>query len=153
MFRWMFHKMLRSFEARYGYDAGYAHEILDRGGVDAFLRFAAVQSLGGYSRDVPRDALFAARLAAIVHEDCGPCTQLTVRMAEEAGVPAALLEVVVRRRDEDLPEDVRLAVAFVRSAMAREPEADGLRGHPTVHDYQVASAADLMDRFSGSTTR
>ncbi|MGE0490552.1 MAG: hypothetical protein AB7S38_15200 [Vulcanimicrobiota bacterium] len=127
MFTWLSRKMIRKFEARYGYDAAYLHDILQTGGPGALLRVALVQSMGAYDRDVPRDALFAARLAAIVAEDCGPCAQLTVRMAEEAGVPGTILAAVVAGDDEALPAEVRLAVEFVRHALARDPEADQLR--------------------------
>lgn len=127
MLRWMLHKMLRRFEARYSYDAAYAHEILDDAGAGAFLRFGAVQLMGAYARDLPAEALHAARLAAIIEEDCGPCAQLTVRMAEEARISHDVLSAVIRKEDHSLPPDVRLVVQFVRHAMARDEAADELR--------------------------
>jgi len=127
MLKWMLHKMLRGFESRYAYDAAYCHEILDVAGAGAFLRFWMVQGMGAWARDLPDEALHAARLAAIIEEDCGPCAQLSVRMAEEARISDTILSAVVRRDDEALPPDVRLAVQFVRSALARDDSADELR--------------------------
>jgi len=34
-----------------------------------------LMEFGEYCDDVPRDAMFAARLAGTTAEDCGPCTQ------------------------------------------------------------------------------
>lgn len=127
MLRWMLHKMLRAFESRYAYDAAYCHEILDVAGGPAFLRFWMVQGMGAYAADLPAEVLHAARLAAIIEEDCGPCAQLTVQMAEEARISEAVLSAVIRKDDAALPPDVRLAVQFVRSAMARDEAADELR--------------------------
>lgn len=127
MLRWLIERKIGAFERDYDYDMAYAREILDAAGPRALLRFARAQPLGTYQGGVPRDAWFAARVAAIAAEDCGPCTQLNVTMAERAGVPAPLLRAVIAGDDDALPDDARLTVAFVRAAHARRPEADALR--------------------------
>ena len=93
MVRWIIRNRLAAFEARYGYDLGYARELL---AVDrrAFFAYARLTALSSYRRDVPRDAYFAAKLVGALTEDCGPCTQLVVAMALEAGVAAGTIAAV-----------------------------------------------------------
>ncbi|MCB1034220.1 MAG: hypothetical protein KDD47_10345 [Acidobacteria bacterium] len=55
---------------------------------------------------LPVEAHYVARVAAMLAEDCGPCTQLNLRMALEAGVEKGLLEALIHRPDE-LPEPLR----------------------------------------------
>ena len=46
---------------------------------------------------VPIDASFAAKIVGALAEDCGPCTQLVVDMALEAGMAKDQIEAVLRR--------------------------------------------------------
>ena len=84
---------LEAFEARYGYDAGYAHDLL-AGDARALMAMSRVTAMSRYRRDVPRDAWYAAKVVGAMHEDCGPCTQLVVKMAEEEAVDARIVRVV-----------------------------------------------------------
>ncbi len=126
----MLKRFIRSRIARYerstGYDAGYLKEVLDAD-TGAFLRFARVQGVSEYRRDVPVDVWFAARIVSAMSEDCGPCTQLMITMAERAGVDAATLRAIVTKDDAAMPANVRLGVQFTRAALAHAPEADALR--------------------------
>jgi len=126
MLKRIIHARLRAFERRYAYDAAYLHELLavDAG---ALMRVARLNGMSRYRRDVPPGPWFAAKIVAAMHEDCGPCTQLVVRMAEEAGVDQATLAAVVAGDDGALGEDVRLAVRFTRASLAHDLEADALR--------------------------
>ena len=126
MLSWLFRNRLAAFERKYDYDVTYAREILaaDR---RAFLTFARLSGLGAYRRDVPRDVYWAAKLVGTVTEDCGPCTQLIVAMALDAGATPRVLSAVLGGQDAALPEDVRLGVQFARAALAHAPKADPLR--------------------------
>ena len=126
MLKSILHNRLDAYEREYGYDVSYVREILD---VDlgAFRRFYAFASLSSYTRDVPVDAQFAAKITGTLAEDCGPCTQLMVTMAERAGVAPDTLRAVVRGDVAALGPDARLAVLFSRAVMQRDPEADVLR--------------------------
>src|SRR5690606_25668810 len=86
-----------------------------------------VMPLARYRRDLPADAWFAAKIVGAMAEDCGPCTQLVVKMAEQAGVPADTLRAVIGRRPQDLPTDAQLAYRFAEAALAHSSEADPLR--------------------------
>src|SRR5580692_633717 len=57
--------------------------------------FSRAAALGQFRRDVPIEPWYAAGITVVRHEDCGPCTQLGVTMAERAGVSPAVLRAVV----------------------------------------------------------
>lgn len=114
------------FERAYDYDMSYARELLDID-VRAFLTFNRVMPLARYHRDLPVDAWFAAKIVGAMAEDCGPCTQLVVKMAEQAGVSANTLRAIIGRRPQDLPADAQLAYRFAEAALAHSLDADPLR--------------------------
>jgi hypothetical protein len=125
MLRTLLHRAIDRFARRYRYDAGYLHEILDVS-APAFLKFALAQGMNRHRTAVPVDALFAARLAAVRHEDCGPCAQLTVDMGLDAGVAAETMRAIVARDFARMPVDVALALEFTEATLAHAP-CDELR--------------------------
>ena len=100
------HRTIGAFERRYGYDAAYMHEILDTS-IGAFLKLGMAQAMNTHRDSVPIDALFAARIAAVRFEDCGPCAQLVVNMALEAGVAPDMVRAIVARDPAKLSDDAR----------------------------------------------
>lgn len=126
MLRWFLKRRLDAFGRKYNYDMAYARDLLDADPA-ALMAFGKVMGMAGYRKDVPRDPWFAAGLAGVIHEDCGPCTQLGVDRAAEAGVPAEVLRAVVAGDVEAMPDDVALAYRFARASLDREPESDTLR--------------------------
>jgi hypothetical protein len=85
MIKWALRKAIGKFERDWNYDASYMRDMIDASPRAAWL-FSRVAALGQFRRDLPIDAWCAAGIAAVRHEDCGPCTQLAVTMAERAGV-------------------------------------------------------------------
>jgi hypothetical protein len=117
---------LDAFEREYAYDISYGREILDAD-LSAFLKIAKIQGISNYARDLPGEAQFAAKIVGTLSEDCGPCTQLVVTMAERAGVPADTLRAVLRGDDAALTPDALLAGRFARAVLQRDPEVDAIR--------------------------
>jgi hypothetical protein len=130
MLKWLIRNRLSAFERRFGYDVTYARELLATD-TRAFLHYARVAGLSSYRRDVPADVYYAAKLTAIVAEDCGPCSQLVVAMALGDGVDPRTVAAVVEGNDEEndavLAEPARLGVRFARAVLAHDPAADELR--------------------------
>ena len=114
------------FERRYDYDASYMRELID---IDpaAFFAFSKVQGLSSY-RKAPPEALVAAGLVGTMAEDCGPCTQIVVKMAEEGGMPSAMLKAILVGDEAGMGANAALAWRFARASLARDMEAaDPLR--------------------------
>ncbi len=125
MLKWLLNRQLRAFGARYDYDVGYLQDIT-RADTRAGLAFGLLGVMSNYRQALPPAAYFAAKVRTIVLDDCGPCTQLAVNMAIEAGVAPATLQAIVERDLEALPEDAALALRFTEAVLAHAPEADTL---------------------------
>lgn len=126
MFKWLMHKGIAAFERQWKYDASYVHEIIDADPRAAWM-FQRSVGLGKYRKDVPADALFAAGITAVRNEDCGPCTQLGVSMAEKSGVDPKVLRAVLTENPQMMPPDVALAWRFTRATLDHDPAADKYR--------------------------
>ena len=126
MLKAILHAVTGRFERRYDYDASYMRELID---IDpaAFFAFSKVQGLSSY-RKAPPEALVAAGLVGTMAEDCGPCTQIVVRMAEEGGMPSAMLKAILVGDEAGMGPNAALAWRFARASLARDMEAaDPLR--------------------------
>ena len=126
MLKWLMRRGVAAFERQWDYDASYVHEILEAD-PRALWMFQRAAALGTYRKDVPADALAAAAITAVRHEDCGPCTQLGVSMAERAGVDPKVLRAVLTETPSLMPPDVVLAWRFTRATLDRDPAADRCR--------------------------
>jgi hypothetical protein len=117
---------LAAYERDLGYDVSYLRDLLDAD-LRAFLRFSKLMGISQYCRDLPTEVSYAAKLVGTRVEDCGPCTQLMVTMAERAGVAPDTLRAVLGDDDDAMSADVRLGVQFARAVLARDARADALR--------------------------
>lgn len=126
MIKWALRKAIARFERQWNYDASYMRDIIDASPRAAWL-FSRVTALGQFRRAIPLDAWCAAGLTAIRHEDCGPCTQLGVTMAERAGVSPAVLRAMLADNPDAMPPDVALVWKFTRATLGRDPVADEYR--------------------------
>jgi len=126
MLKWFLRRQIAAFERTWNYDASYIREIID---VDprAIMAFGKVQGLSRYRKDVPLAAYRAAGLIAVMAEDCGPCTQLGIDMAQREGLDPAILRAIVARDYVAMPEEVALAARFTEASLHHAPEADDLR--------------------------
>jgi hypothetical protein len=130
MLKWLMRRGISGFERQWNYDASYMHEMV-QADPRAAWKFQRATSLGRYRKDVPLDALAAAGITAVRHEDCGPCTQLGVSMAERAGVDPKVLTAVLTGTPAAMPPDVALAYQFTRATLDHDPAADQYRDEIT----------------------
>jgi len=126
MIRWAMRRAIDKFERVWNYDAGYMRDIIDVSPRAAWM-FSRAAALGGFRRDIPIEPWYAAGITAVRHEDCGPCTQLGVAMAERAGVSPAVLRAVLTDDPGAMPPDVALVWRFTRATLAHDPAADEYR--------------------------
>jgi hypothetical protein len=126
MMKWLVRRRIAAFEKAWNYDSSYARDILDAD-PGALLAFGKVMGLSRYRKDVPAAPYYAAKIVAVMSEDCGPCTQLIVDMAQKEGVDPAVLRAIVARDIDAMPDDVALAAGFADAALRHAPEADAKR--------------------------
>jgi hypothetical protein len=128
MRRWLLRRAIMAFGRTYGYDTSYVMAML-RADLGTAWRFARLPGIGRRRCGMPAAPWFAAKLRAMLAEDCGPCTQLLATMAERAGVAAPVLRAAIVGDYASLPAEVALACRFADAVAARDPEADALRQH------------------------
>lgn len=121
----IFHRIVARFERSFGYDGGYLHEMVDASARSAF-KFMLFQPLANHRENVPREAWFAAKLAGAMSEDCGPCSQLVVDMALEAGVSAATLIALARDQMTQAGADAALGFRYGRAVAVNQADAASL---------------------------
>jgi hypothetical protein len=127
MLRWFLRRQMAAFERTWNYDASYLRALIDAD-PHAMIAFSRLQGITDYRKDVAPTVYAAAGLVTVIQEDCGPCTQLGIDMAQHGGVEPAVLRAIVARDFTAMPEDVALSVRFTEATLARNPEADELRG-------------------------
>lgn len=126
MIRTVFNRMLVSMGNRYDYDVAYMQDILNSD-LRGFLKYMGFQSMSSHKGNLPPGILLAARLRAIIRDDCGPCTQLMVNMAIEDGVKPAIICALINKDFDQLPDDIALVARFTELVLDHNLEADTLR--------------------------
>ncbi len=123
MIRWVLRKAIDKFEREWNYDATYMREMIEASPRAAWL-FSRVTALGKFRRDLPYEAWCAAGITAVRNEDCGPCTQLAVTMAERAGISSSVLRSMLADDPDAMSPDVALVWRFTRATLAHDAVAD-----------------------------
>jgi hypothetical protein len=123
---WIARRVLRATSKRYGYDTSYLDMML-KASPSAFFKFAPVMKAAGHREVIPVDASFAAKLVGALAEDCGPCTQLCVDMALEAGMPKDQIEAVLRRDPRAMNGATVLGYRFADAVVRRSKDDDEYR--------------------------
>jgi len=123
---WIARRTLRAFARRYGYDVSYLQMMLEQSPA-AFFKFAPVMKAATHREAVPIDASFAAKIVGALTEDCGPCTQLVVDMALEAGMAKEQIEAVLRRDPRAMSDTTRLAFRFADAVARRSIDDEEFR--------------------------
>ncbi|MFQ5509235.1 MAG: hypothetical protein ACE5FN_07850 [Leptospirillia bacterium] len=138
---------MRAFAQTYDYDMGYLESLVDTS-PGAYDAFAAGMGMSLYRKALPLDAHFVARVATMQGEDCGPCAQLTLKMAVEAGVDRDLLALLIAQ-PERLPAPLRdvhgHALAVTRETFPDPERAARIRTH-----YGDEAFAELAVSITGS---
>ena len=116
------HKKIAAMEREFGYDATYTHEMLEAS-LPAFLKFALFQSMAQHRDQAPREAWYAAKLAAAMSEDCGPCSQLCVDMALKAGVEPKIVAALAGGDMSEAGPDAALGFLYGQAVAANSPDA------------------------------
>jgi alkylhydroperoxidase family enzyme len=118
--------MLAQFRKHYDYDVRYMEAMLEAS-PKAFFKFAKLMEAAQHRESAPKEAYYAAKLVGALTEDCGPCTQLVVDLAREAGVADDQIEAVLLRKRELMSADTALGFRFAQAVARRELHADEVR--------------------------
>lgn len=126
MLKLLLDQQVSKLEQRFDYDAAYMHQMLEVS-PGAFLKFSILTGLVDRNA-APPEAIAAARIAATLLEDCGPCVQISVDMAAAEGVDHHILKAIVLGHEGAMGDDAAMGWRFARACLSRNMElADPLR--------------------------
>lgn len=116
---------ISAFEQHYDYDASYIRALYASSPAcyEAYRGFLPMASV---REKTPAEVWFTAALIATQSEDCGPCVQLTVRMAREAGVDPEIIQSALNG-GKGLPPELQEVREFAWNMATNEPENLPLR--------------------------
>jgi hypothetical protein len=81
---------LRAFGQHYDYDVSYLEALMEAS-PGAFFAFEGAMHASRFKKAAPVELLALVKITALRTEDCGPCTELAIKMGREAGVPDATM--------------------------------------------------------------
>jgi hypothetical protein len=126
MLRWFFRRKLDAEEKKLGVSVDYLRYIVDVS-PSAFLHFASIMPFANSRKVLSRDAWFVAQLVTLQHEDCGPCLQIAVNLAQQSGVEPALLRAVLDGERDRMSKEMIDVYDFTNSVVKGIGDADTLR--------------------------
>ena len=126
MRQWFARRYLKRMSARYHYDTSYIEMVLDET-PEAFFKFARIFGIANYHKVVPVEALYAAKITGALHEDCGPCTQLVVDMALEAGMANDQIEAVLNGKCSAMNDATTFGYRFAKAVCERSTDENEVR--------------------------
>lgn len=126
MLRRLIHRLLDRQEQALGQSMDWLRDLYDVS-PRAFWRFSRLRGLLTHREVLPARAWAVAHLEAARSEDCGPCLQIGVGLAQRAGLTTAEIAAVLAARDADLDGQLALVRQFVAAVCRLDPEAEDLR--------------------------
>lgn len=126
MLKWFMKRRLRAFGDAFGYDTSYGVELIE---IDtaAGQALARLSKVAAYRSDAPPVAWYAAKIVATMSDDCGPCVQLAVAMAQRTGVSDSDLRAIVAGELARMSVEASLGFRFAKALLARTADLDDLR--------------------------
>ncbi len=126
MLRWLLKRKLNAEEKKLGESLDYLRHIVDTSPT-AFLRFASIMPFANSRKTLPKEAWYVAQIVSLKHEDCGPCLQITVNLAQQDRVDAGVIEAVIEGDTTRLSADLADVCNFAHAIATSEADPDALR--------------------------
>ena len=126
MLRWLIHRKLDAEEKKLGESVDYLRHVVDVS-PGAFFRFASIMPFANSRKVLPKEVWSVAQVRAVQHADCGPCLQITVNLARQSGVEAALLRAAVDGNLEEMSPELVDVYRFSEAVVGATGDEDALR--------------------------
>ena len=104
----------------------YLRHILDVSPA-AFLRFASIMPFANSRKVLPADVWFVTQIVALQHEDCGPCLQIGVNLAQQSDVDSVLLRATLDGDLDRMPREMIDVYVFTHAVVTASGNEDLLR--------------------------
>jgi alkylhydroperoxidase family enzyme len=126
MIRWFFRRKLDAEEKKLGESMEYLRHIVDTSPT-AFLRFASIMPFANSRKVLPKEAWYVAQIVSLQQEDCGPCLQITVNLAQKDRVDADMIRTVLDGNKSQLSGELADVYNFAQSIANSDTNLDALR--------------------------
>lgn len=120
------HSGISRFAQTFRYNADYMHDIAETD-LEAITRFSLLDDVSDYRNQISGKAWYTAKLVGCISEDCGPCTQLVVTMAEQEGVDKSLLSNLIEGKRDLLDRETRLFYDYALAVISHDMQAETFR--------------------------
>lgn len=117
MLRWLLRRKLDAEENRLGESMDYLRHVLDTSRV-AFLRFASTMPFANSRKVLPKDAWYTAQFVSLQQEDCGPCLQIAVNLAQQDMVDHETIRAVLDGDKNRLSKELSDVYEFAESIVS-----------------------------------
>ena len=134
-------------EAQLGESLDWMRHILRRSR-GAFRKVVRFMPMADHRAEAPKDVWHVARIAAIRHEDCGPCLQIIVNEALHDGVALAIVRAALSNDAGALGPRLDLARRFAMAVAAHADESEDLR-QQMVAEVGADALVDLALTIAG----
>jgi hypothetical protein len=114
-----------AFDNHYGYNSDYLRELL-KYSPGAYETYEAFLPMASYRNASDLDVSFVSKIATMRTEDCGPCVQLNIRMALEAGVSKEIIKGALNK-GAGLSKELKDIYDFSVAVATNETIPSGLR--------------------------
>ena len=125
MFKWFFDRQIAAAEKQYGVPLDYMRYLAEHS-TGATLRMARFARIAEQAPNLPPTVACVAGIVSAMADDCGTCVQIGVNIAKQRGVSRDILQAVVRRQPDDLPDELRDVYHFAE-AVTTSVDDDELR--------------------------
>jgi hypothetical protein len=109
---------LQTFGQHYDYDVSYLEALMEAS-PEAFFAFEGAMGASRFQKAAPTELMALVKITALRTEDCGPCTELAIKMGREAGVPDAIMHGALHGGKGLSPEHMEI-YQFARAVTTNE---------------------------------
>ncbi|MCJ8345956.1 hypothetical protein MJH12_10475 [bacterium] len=127
---------LKEFSKHYDYDCNYLEDILETSST-SFEKYENFLPMSYHREQSKVEIYFTCKLASMKSLDCGPCLELTAKMAAEAGMDSNLIKLCLGQ-SEQLPLDLKEIYDYSQSVLKNEGLSEDIyRGLQEEHGKEV----------------
>jgi hypothetical protein len=126
MLRWFLRRKLDAEENKLGESMDYLRHVLDVSPA-AFLRFASIMPFANSRKVLPKEVWYVAQFVSLQREDCGPCLQIAVNLAQKDCVDSHLIRAVLDGDKSQLSKELADVFDFTQSIVNSTDDPNALR--------------------------
>ncbi len=131
MISFLMRKAFAAFGRKYNYDTTYLQEVSTIYPAKAW-RYLLLAPYSLHRSSASKESYFAAKITSAHIADCGPCTNLCVEMALEAGIDRQKLNPIILGTEKAMSPDILLGYKYAHTIHANSPSLDAL-----IHEIEI----------------